>query len=475
MLPFSRNLATLNAWLLVALTDLAVVVPWILLFYRGFISADWHTAVPGVWLALAVYAAAGIWEAGDRGNEATLGRRRAIAMVAGLAGAYLAAYFLLPAGMRTGLLSGNAAWAFIPAAAYLWYQGTQAVVEGLGYDRIFSRYPMQVASAAAGIVALSYFGGTREPQVQVLLYWSVLLLLVGGLFAMIVGRERKLRAGQASFGEKSIGSVGQSRLVSVGVLALLGLTLAASKILSVQRMEAITSAVGGVLSAVFNWFGAVIYLILYRWMMLIGPAIERFVQWLTQMYARAQGNVAPEVKDGEAQDRLQQAFEPVFDFEKFMHYLTVALIIALVIGVIIAVARMAAKRRRPLAASEEEIINLGFWPNLLNDLKSLFQPRAAAIAAAISAAEKLDPREPRMLFRRLQNWGAGRGRPRQESETPNAYGGALGAEHPEQSGAVATVTAIYNQAKYGAAPPEGQQVAAAADAVAGLEALEPNS
>ena len=475
MLPFSRNLSTLNAWLLVALTDLAVVVPWILLFYRGFISADWHTAVPGVWLSLAVYAAASMWEAGDRGRAETLGRRRAIAMVTGLAGAYLAAYFLLPADMRTGLLSGNAAWAFIPPAAYLWYQGTQAVVEGMGYDRTFSRYPWQVAVAAAGIVALNYFGGANEPQVQVLLYWSVLLLLVGGLFAMIVGRERKLRAGQASFGEKAVGSVGQSRLVTVGVLVLLGLTVVASKILSVQRMEAITSAVGGVLSAIFNWFGAVIYLILYRWLSLVGPLIERFVQWLTGLYARAQDNLAPLSLDGKAEDPLQEVFEPRFDFEKFVHYLTVAALIALVVGTIIAVARMVAKRKRPMATGEEEIIDLGFWPNLINDLKSLFQPRVAAIAATRTAAEKLDPREPRMLFRRLQDWGAGRGRPRQEAETPNAYGGALGAAHPEQSRAVAKVTAVYNQAKYGAAPPERGQVAAAADAVAGLEALEPKS
>ena len=114
-----------------------------------------------------------------------------------------------------------------------------------------------------------------------------------------------------------------------------------------------------------------------------------------------------------------------------------------------------------------------FWNSLMADLRSLLGGGAAAVKAALVPGDGLDPRSPRMLFRRLQRWGEDLGRPRQQSETPNAYGGALGAVQPAQVGAVDVVTAAYNQARYGATGPSAADVAAAAEAVTRLESEAP--
>ncbi|HYF92220.1 MAG TPA: DUF4129 domain-containing protein [Symbiobacteriaceae bacterium] len=471
MLPFSRSLSGLHSWALVALTDLAAAVPWIILFYRSVLAADWYTAIPGMWLALLVYGAASLWEAGDRGAKETSRWRRVGALGAGLLGTYLIAYLLLPAHMKTGLISGNPAWAFLPPAAYLWYQGTLAVSEGLDYHRLFARYPWQVVGAAAGIVLLMRLDAAAASGVRVLLYWSVILLLVGGMVALVEARERMLRAGQASIGEKGIGTGRQSRLIAVTVGVLLVLTLGASAILSAERMESVTSAVGGAVSAVLHWVAAVVYLIVYRYMLLIGPYLERFVQWALWMARRnRKGQPPPETAEGKPDELLLDPVDYLARSESLLPYIEAAVIIGAIVAVAVVLFRVGRNRRRILYA-DEEIINLGFWPNLLADVKALFSTgRTARGAGGAPPAEVLGARDPRMLFRRLQAWGAGHGRPRLESETPTNYAGALRQAHPDKAAAVGTITAAYNQAKYGAALPGPEQVDAAAAAADRLEA-----
>lgn len=471
MLPFLRNVNGLSAWLLVALSDLAVTVPWIILLYRGVTIAQWQTAIPGVWLALLVYAAASLWEAGDRGNAESARRRRLAAMGAGVAGAYLAAYFLQPAAMQTGLLSGNPAWAYVPAAAYLWYQGTLAVTEGLDYNRLSSRFPWQIVGMAAGIVFLIQLGGAADPGIRVLLYWSVILLLAAGLLGLIFARERQLRAGQASIGEKGTGSGRQSRVIAFSVIVLLLLTLAASYILSAERMGAIATGAAGAVWGALRWLAAVVYLILYRFILLLGPILTAWYNWMRAQIMKKPPQEPVETKEGEPEPDYLQYQDDVYAIETWMPYLQAALIAAFVIALAVYVYRLE-RRRRKVQYAEEEIIDLGLWSNLWADLKSLFQPGPAATGGVAAPAEELDPGDPRLLFRRLQAWGARAGRPRHESETPNAYRGALGALKPERVDAVNTVTAVYNQARYGAAAPPAGSVAAAREAVAGLEAGE---
>ncbi|HWI63408.1 MAG TPA: DUF4129 domain-containing protein [Symbiobacteriaceae bacterium] len=471
MLPFLRNLQTLYAWLLVALTDLAVVVPWILLFYRAIGTPEWHTAIPGVWLGLAVYAAASLWEAGDRSRQDSRWRRT-IAMGVGLVASYLSAYYLLPGSLQTGLLSGNAAWSFVLPAGYLWYQGTLAITEGLDYDRLFSRYPWQVVGAVFGIILLTKFGGAADRNIQVLLYWSVVLLLAGGMIALVTARERLLRASQASYGEKGSGSERQSRWIAITVLVLLVLTLGASNILSVDRMVAITSTVGHWISAIYQWFASVVYLILYRWMMLVGPWLERFTRWLLYLSRKRKGQEPGEMETGEPDEPQELPVDDYYDPEPLMRILRVAVLIAIIVGACVAAYRMSRRGKGKPPATEEEFISLGFWSNLWADLKGLLKPSNLVAAATVAAAEVLDPRDPRTLFRRLQAWGERLGRPRQPQETPNAYQGALSEVRPAQAGAALTVTALYNKAKYGRTAPGPREIDAAAEAVAGLEAAE---
>lgn len=476
MLPLLRKLQTLYGWTLVALTDLAVTMPWLLLMYRGAKADDWYTAVPGVWLPLLVYAAAGLWEAGDRKSDGDSdGRRmgRVGAAVVGLIGAYLIAYFQLPAHMKTGVLAPNLAWAFVPAALYLWYQGTLAVLEGLDYHRLFDRFPYQVVAAAAGIFLLVKVDGASEPGVRVLLYWSVALLLAGGILSLIVARERQLREGQASIGEKGAGGERQSRILAAAVITLLVITFTASYLMGAGGLEALAAGAKAGVGGFFRSLGAVAYLILHRWVMLIGPVLLWFINFVLGLGRRIEGQEPGEMNLDQGDEQMFGDVQPWFDINTIMPYVQAALMIGLVVFALIAISRISRKRKKPTQA-EEEIINLGFWNNLMADLRSLFGGGAAAVKATFRPAEQLDSKSPRMLFRRLQRWGEGIGRPRWDHETPKTYSNVLSGVRPAQAGDVDAVTAVYNQARYGAAEPGAAEVAAAAEAVARLEAEEPN-
>lgn len=468
MLPLLRKLQTLYGWALVALTDLAVTMPWLLLLYRGGAAGgDWYTAVPGAWLALAVYAAAGLWEAGDRKSDGQPRTSRAIAALVGLIGAYLIAYAVLPLHMKRGFFTPSIALYYVPVALYLWYQGTLAVVEGLDYHRLFDRFPYQVVGAAVGIFLLVKLDGAALPGVRVMLYWSVALLLAAGVLSLIVARERQLREGQASIGEKGAGGERQSRVLAVIVVGLLVLTFGASYLMGVGGLETL---VGGA-KAFLRFLGMTVYLIAYRWLLLLRPILEWLIRRVMALIPKQEQEPA-DMDLGQGDDQQIGEVEPWFDMNKVMPYIEAAVVIALVIAALIIIARISRKRKKAVQV-EEEIISLGFWNNLWADLKSLFAGGAAAVKAALGPAESLDPRSPRMLYRRLQRWGEGAGRPRWENETPNTYSQILGGARPAQSGAVDAVTEVYNQARYGATGPTEAEVAAAVDAVASLEAAEP--
>ncbi|MDF2630159.1 MAG: hypothetical protein K0R39_3990 [Symbiobacteriaceae bacterium] len=472
MLPLLRKLQTLYGWTLVALTDLAVTIPWLLLTYRGAKAGEWHTAVPGVWLGLLVYAAASLWEAGDRSEDGHSRTGRITAAALGVLGAYIIAYFLLPDAWQTGILLPNLAWSYIPVGFYLWYQGTLAVSAGTDYHRLFDRFPYQVVGAAAGIFLLVKFDGAAEPGVRMMLYWSVAMLLAGGVLSLIVSREQELRAGQASIGEKGAGGERQSRVLSTIVLALLALTFAASYLMGAGGLETVAGGAKAAVQGVLRFLGAVVFLIIYRWMKLLGPFIEWIIARVRAMQRQPQEQES-DIELGEGEDQLFEDVQPWFDMNQIMPYVQAAVMVALVVVALVLISRMSRKRKKP-AQVEEEIINLGFWNNLVADLKSLFGGGVAAVKAALAPAESLDPRSPRMLFRRLQTWGEGVGRPRWHNETPNTYGNVLGGARPAQAGAVDRVTEVYNQARYGRTAPGEADVAAAAEAVARLEAEKPN-
>lgn len=474
MLRFLRKKQTLLVWALVALTETAVAIPWMIFFYAIIGFKTWPEALPGVWLLLVIFALASAWEAGERSGEEGGSLRRALAAPVGVVGALLVAYYLQPQGMRTGLLSGHAAWGMLPVAAYLWFQGTMAVAEGLDYSRIFSAYTVKVSSAIGGVVMLIVSHNAADPRAQVLLYWSVLLLFAAGLMSLIVARDLALQSGQARTGDQGERRFRTSPIVGSIIGGLLVLTLASSYVLSTERLVNIGRSVFGVVSAVFTWFADVILLLVYRWVLLLGPVLEKMILWFMAQQKKV-AQEAPQVQPGDP-DKLPEP-EKLKDLTFLAPYLKILVLVAVVVLLVIVLYRFSRRRRRGAASEEEEVVSLGFWQNLMADLKSLLarkQPEAV-VAESGPAPEVLDPRDPRVLFRRLQAWGAALGRPRVESETPAAYGQVLESRRPARAQAVGTITALYNQARYGAKPPAAAQVDQAVRAAEQLQQPEPDS
>ena len=121
-------------------------------------------------------------------------------------------------------------------------------------------------------------------------------------------------------------------------------------------------------------------------------------------------------------------------------------------------------------------MSLGFWRSLWADLRSLVEPmrrKAAARAGSGGGPGEGHPGAARRIYREFQRWGAGRGRARRIGETPNRYQEALAALWPGVREAAARITAMYNQARYGPAPPGAEAVEDAREALARLKEGQP--
>lgn len=461
MLPFLQNRSGLLRWILFALAETAVVIPWMILLYSSEGRENWADALPGAWLPLVLFLAAGLWEAGDRKDDP---RRRTAAMVVGIMVGYLLAYQALPEPLQTGLLSWNPAWFFVPVAAYLWFQGARGAIEGIEYGRIFSRFGIQFGGLLVGVLFTMLSGVAGDEKVQLLLYWAVILLFAAGLSLLVVTRERALRADQAKMGDKGEGGAA-SPVMRFVVLGLVGPTMAASYLLSMERLLALAGAVADFISPLANWLWNVAMLIVVRWLLLLSP--------LWNLIGRMRGQEVPPQEGGdELAEPEPLEFDELGEALDLTPYLKAALLIAFLAVLAIWLYRLN-RQRRTAPEDEEERVSLGFWNSLWADLRALFGQfarRTAPVAESLSTAVLgEDPRDPRILFRRLQAWGASRGRPRWDFETPNRYRQALGQAQPEAEQPAEAVTAVYNQARYGPTPPDEAAVDRARRAIDELE------
>ena len=446
---FWRSRATWLRWLLAGLAEVAVVTPWLLLLYASGTDPAWFEAVPGSWLPLAVFLAGGIWESGSRNGVPWL---RVIALLVGTVLGYLAAYALLPARLQTGPLAATPALAFIPVAAYLWYSGARHALEGLEYGRLFERAWLPFVAQLTGIVLLLLLGKGQDQPVQLLLMWSVVLFFAAGLALLVVTRERAL-LGDEQVGEQAGGTV--SPAVTGFVVALVVLTLAASAVLTVDRVAGALAAVGAFLSPLYRGVGNAAMLILVRWAMLIAPLFD-YLRRIAASQDPVQQGGGEDVDLGPTDLSPQAGLG--FDYGPILRALLVLLTVAVLA---VWLYRLTAVRRRDVDV-EEERTSLGFWASLWQDLRALLSRGGKGAAGNGPVVEEpVPPGSPRALFRRLQRWGAGQGRPRRPAETPNAYAGALSALDPSVHEASAAVTAVYNQARYGRRDPEPAAVAEA--------------
>lgn len=465
MLPFLRNANWLSLWLLSALTELAVVLPWTILLYSLAGYPGWQGALPGIWLFGLIYTAAWLWETGSPARHHE-GRRydRIVALAVGMAVAYGLAYLALPVAMRPGLRSPNLAMWIMPAAGYLWYQGARNAAEGLLHSWIFLRFKGQAYALGLGVVILTATGIARDTAVMVPLYWSIFLLSASGLMLLVVLREKSLREGQKGLGEDGGGSRGLSRLVNLSVLGLTVLTGLASYLISVERLLWVTGTVIRPFQMVLSFLADVVMLVLYRYVVLLIGPLFAFLNWLMNRPKDHKPWTPPPVEMGEEPLPLEDPSELA---NLITNYGRTLAIVAVAVALAVYLYRLK-PRRRAEADPEEERVDLGFWDNLLADLRGLIRRRPPADGPEAVRPEQLDPRDPRALFRRLQDWGWRLGRPRLPAETPTRYQQALAGVRADATPETAVITAVYNQARYGAQPPVGELVdraVAAADAL----------
>lgn len=463
------NQRRLFIWVLSALAETAVTIPWAMFTYWASGLSDWPAALPGVWLFLFAYGAAAAWEAGGQAAVSESPRARIIAMIVGLSVIYLLAYEALPLAMRPeSRFSLNAATAVLPPAAYLWYQGASIGAVGLEYGRVFTRFTRQTAAMVATLLILIMSGIAGDARVQVLLLWSVFLLFGAGCTLIIIARERDLRMKQARHGEVGAGADSLSPAAIALVGGLVVTTLVASYLLSVQRLVTALSALGGLIAAPFSWMVDVAMLLIVRWAMMI----LMLVSWISALFSGVRPEPEQEIGEltptdlPEVDELLNQG-----QLVDWSNYLRAALILTTIVVMLILAYRLVRSRQDETESNEEERIALGFWRTLLADLRGLLrrQPSGEVLVSVKSAPEREDELDPRALFRRLQHWGSALGRPRLRSETPTGYGAALNERRPAAKRAITDVIEMYNRARYGATPPDDEEVRKAAR---GLEELQ---
>lgn len=466
------SLDSLYRWTLCALAETAVALPWMVLCYRLSDVPDWPAALPGAWLLLLAYGLAALWELGSPETARNSGQGRLAATAVGLTVIYLIAFYTTPDHfMLVSPLSLNVAMSVMPAAGYLWYQGAASGAEGVEYGRVFTRFGMQCIVTVAAVILLVWSGVSREAGVQVLLYWSLLLLFAAGLTLLVITRERSLRRDQKRLGESGSGGERMSGLLTAVVAGLVLMTLLASYLLSAERMHEFFALVQWAVGRPVSWALDVALLIIVRWAAMLGWLL----QWIRGLFT-PKGNIVENVQVGEGVlplPPLPESDQPAPSGTDWVPYINVGL---MVLGGLLLAAQMLRIRRRDADAAgdpEEHKVDLGLWPGLKADLKawlgSLRQSSSDTARAEAQRAVQDDPLDPRTLFRRLQLWGVSIGRPRGLAETAARYGDSLAQRRPDAAAATEAVTEVYQRAKYGRTPPDPDTVSRAADALGRLQ------
>ncbi|HYF62956.1 MAG TPA: DUF4129 domain-containing protein, partial [Herpetosiphonaceae bacterium] len=138
-----------------------------------------------------------------------------------------------------------------------------------------------------------------------------------------------------------------------------------------------------------------------------------------------------------------------------------ALLLALLIWLVV---RQVLRRRRRLgdrAETDEQRSSVWSWGQFGADVRNLLQGLLPARPAPDAALEGGGaPARIRRAYRRMLALGAASASPRQPQQTPAEYRAALGAAVPEGTESLATLTAAYEQARYGPAPDQNQAAAA---------------
>jgi len=288
-----KRRGALYRWALLALAETAATTPWLITLYSLGGGPRWVESLPGAWLLLATYLAAAVWESGAP-QDGQGGRRRIWAMCVGVLGVYAIAFLHGPAEARGSIVSYSAAMWIVPLASYLWYQGARSVAEGIEYSRYYERFTVQGVTQVGAVLLLVVSGTASQPRIQVMLYWSLLLLLGSGLTLLLLTRERALRAGQVQLGDADRSGETVSPLVTWMVGFLGAMTVLAGRVIAPEQIAGAGMALLRVFDVPFVWFGEVAMLIIVRWVIMVFAVLQFFARFLKASGQQLQPNPAQE-------------------------------------------------------------------------------------------------------------------------------------------------------------------------------------
>jgi hypothetical protein len=458
---------TLLRFLLSALMDVSALLPFVLFVLALAWDGRLLLASPGYWPFLLLYAAAGLLESAlPEGSPGQVRLRRLSGGVAGAAFVYWLTHRAL------GEASGSsftflAAVAVVPAAWFTWGWGAEAAASGTDYYTVYDRFKLRVALLLGGSFLLVIVAPIRT-AVGLLLYWNVILFFVTSLLLLFSARQYQMRTEQRRIGDEQ-GSGGEEPALTWAVLALVAVSLLAAHLLSVSRLTEALVVLFQTAGPLLDWFWDVLLLLLYPYIYL--------AMWLLNLLFRLLKQQAMEPEEEEITGGLAEEVEVESEMVPDREESIWPRVIAAAIGAAILLWwmwRLRTHRRQGLQQESDEIReSLGFWQQLKADLAALlghlFSGRREGAGEGAEALP--DDGSARALFRRLQRWGAGLGRPRRPQETPLQYEAALLDRQAAPPETIGLLTSLYNRTRYGKAAPPDPELREGRKAIALLESV----
>ena len=152
--------------------------------------------------------------------------------------------------------------------------------------------------------------------------------------------------------------------------------------------------------------------------------------------------------------------------------LAVWLVLALVVWILVRAARRLRPRVGTSGGAAEHRWTIFSLPLLQEQVRSLLVAlRARVPSPFVGLGPGRDARRAvRMAYRQILKRAIGLGVPRESGQTPEAYAEALSSRYPEERDPLETLTTAYDAARYGLDPLPPEQVRAAQDASARIDA-----
>lgn len=357
---------------------------------------------------------------------------------------------------------------------YLWLNGMGDAIRAMTHDDIWGTLIRSVVAIVLYVTVLTI----AEQPLPTHLFYLIVLLFGSGMLALAfsslkitVGLDRALGLGQRRLAAVPTLSRYWLSSVLVTVFGLLGVGVLVALFLAPEQLAAMMA----VATAVLRWIGAIVgrillaisyvlFMILYFIMQLFAPLLERMLE---QMDDNPLTTLMENMPETEQMEEVAQGAATVPD-----PYRWAAL--ALVIGLVIIAFALSVRRLRTTPAAPEDetresILTTDLLQEQLGGLwNRWFQRRRGAQDPFLSLDGESDLRRRiRARYQELLAGAATIGAARTPAETPQEYGRHLSAswqtpQHPSDVAAdLATLTAAYQQARYGADTPSAAEVDAA--------------